>query len=103
VRFLDRRVYLGIVVVLLGAFRQGPSPTRVKILTEVFGADRRTIERWCRWWRDDFQQSSLWRRLRGLMLLADEPVPRRFVLAFDADSDPQKQSSMMSFLCNDQL
>ena len=97
-RFVGRRVYLGIIVVLLGAFRQGPSPTRVKTLTETFGVDRRTIERWCQWWRDDFQQSSLWRRLRGMILLADEPVPRRFVLTFDAESDPQKQSSMMSFL-----
>ncbi len=33
-----------------------------------------------------------------MILLADEPVPRRFVLTFDAESDPEKQSSMMTFL-----
>ncbi len=47
VRFLGRRVFLGAVVVLVGAMRQGPSPRRVRELTELFGADRHTIARWC--------------------------------------------------------
>jgi len=99
VRFLGRRVYLGIIVVLAAAFRQGANPTRVKILTDVLGADRRTIERWCRWWRETFQQSSVWRQLRGLIFQAEEPPPRRFVLVFDAEADPKNQARMMSFLC----
>ena len=45
-RFLGRRVYLGIIVVLVAAFRQGLNAKRVSVLTGVFGADRRTIERW---------------------------------------------------------
>ena len=46
VRFLGRKVYLGAVVILVAAMRQGPSPRRVRELSDLFGADRRTIARW---------------------------------------------------------
>src|SRR6185312_1242150 len=50
VRFLGRRVYLSVVVLLCGVLRQGPTPSRVDALHRVVGADRRTLERWQRWW-----------------------------------------------------
>jgi hypothetical protein len=50
VRFLGRRVYLSVVVLLCGVLRQGPMPWRVDALRRVVGADRRTLERWRRWW-----------------------------------------------------
>jgi hypothetical protein len=50
VRFLGRRVYLSVVVLLCGVLRQGPAPWRVEALRRVVGADRRTLERWRRWW-----------------------------------------------------
>ena len=40
VRFLGRKVYLGAIVILISAMRQGPSPRRVRELSERFGADR---------------------------------------------------------------
>ena len=46
VRFLGRRVYLGAVVVLISAMRQGPTPRRVSELSKRFGADESTIARW---------------------------------------------------------
>ena len=46
VRFLGRKVYLGAVVVLVAAMRHGPSPRRVRELSQLFGADRHTIARW---------------------------------------------------------
>ena len=46
-RFLGRRVYLGLIVVLVATLRHGPSPTRVRKLRELTGASRRTVERWC--------------------------------------------------------
>ena len=36
VRFLGRKVYLGAVVILVSAMRQGPTPRRVRELTELF-------------------------------------------------------------------
>lgn len=50
VRFLGRRVYLSVVVLLSGVLRQGPTCFRVDTLRRIVGADRRTLERWRRWW-----------------------------------------------------
>ena len=50
VRFLGRRVYLSVVVLLCGVLRQGPTAWRLDALRRVVGADRRTLERWRRWW-----------------------------------------------------
>jgi len=50
VRFLGRRVYISVVVLLGGVLRQGPTRWRVDALRGVVGADRRTLERWRRWW-----------------------------------------------------
>jgi hypothetical protein len=46
VRFLGRKVYLAVVVILVAAMRHGPTPRRLRLLSEHFGADRRTIARW---------------------------------------------------------
>ena len=46
VRFLGRKVYLGAVVVLISAMRQGPTPRRARELSRLFGVDRATIARW---------------------------------------------------------
>ena len=40
VRFLGRKVYLGAIVILISAMRQGPSPRRVRELSARFGVDR---------------------------------------------------------------
>lgn len=50
VRFLGRRVYLSVVVLLCGVLRQGPTCWRADALRRIVGADRRTLERWRRWW-----------------------------------------------------
>ena len=56
VRFLGRKVYLGAVVILISAMRQGPTPRRVRELSTLFGADRATIARWQAFWRDHIPQ-----------------------------------------------
>lgn len=64
-RFLGRRVYLGLIVVLVATLRHGPSPTRVRKLRELTGASRRTVERWCRWWRGGFVETRFWQMARA--------------------------------------
>ena len=46
VRFLGRRVYVGLVVVLVSAMRHGLTAPRVQRLREQLGIDRQTLERW---------------------------------------------------------
>jgi hypothetical protein len=65
VRFLGRKVYLFAVVVLVSAMRQGPSPRRVRELSQLFGADRRTIARWQVFWQEHFPQTPFWKSARG--------------------------------------
>jgi hypothetical protein len=61
VRFLGPKVYLGAIVILISAMRQGPSPRRVRELSTRFGADRRTIARWQVFWRERFPQTPSWK------------------------------------------
>ena len=61
VRFLGRKVYLGAIVILISAMRQGPSPRRVRELSEHFGVDQRTIARWQIFWREQFPQTHFWK------------------------------------------
>lgn len=70
VRFLGRRVYAGLVVVLVSAMVHGLKPERVQRLREQLGIDRRTLERWRQWWLSSFVQSSFWKAARGRFLPA---------------------------------
>jgi hypothetical protein len=79
VRFLDRKVYLAALVVLVGAMRHGPLARRVRELTELFGTDRRTTARWCTFWREHFPQTPFWKvaRSRFVPWLAIAETARR--------------------------
>jgi hypothetical protein len=72
VRFLGRKVYLGAIIVLISAMRQGPSPRRVRELSARFGADESTITRWQTFWREHFPQTPFWKVARaGLITLGE--------------------------------
>jgi hypothetical protein len=83
VRFLGRKVYLGAIVVLVAAMRQGPTPRRVRELTERFGACRRTIGRWRAFWEELFPQTQFWKAARGQLVRAvAAALPRALLEAF---------------------
>lgn len=65
VRFLGRKVYLGVVVVLAAALQHGPTKKSVAELAVLIGATRRTLVRWRRWWSTMFASSRFWTSLRG--------------------------------------
>ncbi|MFQ5601287.1 MAG: hypothetical protein ACE5G2_12145 [Candidatus Krumholzibacteriia bacterium] len=65
VRFLGRRVYLGMVVVLASAMSSGLTDRRVAKLREHIDVDRRTLERWRTWWQETFVSTELWIEVRG--------------------------------------
>lgn len=60
VRFLGRRVYLALAVVLVSAQPAGPTPATAR-LEHVLGVARRTLQRWRGWWREQFPLTPLWR------------------------------------------
>jgi hypothetical protein len=83
-RFLGRKVYLGAIVVLISAMRQGPNPRRLRDLSERFGADETTIARWQTFWREHFPQTLFWKvaRARFITLGKIASLPYSLVDAF---------------------
>jgi hypothetical protein len=90
VRFLGRSVYLGAVVVLISAMRQGPTPRRVRELSRLFGVDKATIARWQTLWRDHVPQTPFWKIARPRLVPVVETVvlPLSLVEAFFRTDDP---------------
>ena len=60
VRFLGRRVYLALAVVLVSGSRTGSTPTGVRLGAEL-GVARQTLQRWQAWWIELFPLTPLWR------------------------------------------
>jgi hypothetical protein len=101
VRFLGPKVYLGAVVILVSAMRQGPTPRRVRELSQLFDVNRRTIARWQVFWREHFPQTSFWKIERGRLVPAIEilSLPRSLLEAFvRADDDRQGWKQLLCFL-----
>ena len=59
VRFLGRRVYLALAVVLASGRRTGPAPA-ARRLSETLDIPLRTLRRWRHWWHDHFPHTPLW-------------------------------------------
>ncbi len=100
VRFLGRKVYLHAVVILVAAMRQGPSPRRVRELVELFEVDRRTIQRWQVFWREQFPQTAFWKVARGQLALLGEllDLPRALLTAFLRDEEPDPKERWKELL-----
>ena len=101
VRFLGRKVYLGAVVVLVAAMRQGPSPRRVRELSKLFDADRRTIGRWRVFWREHFPQTAFWKVARSRLApkIDITDLPRALFDAFiHSDDSREDWKRLLEFL-----
>lgn len=101
VRFLGRKVYLGAVVVLVAAMRQGPSSRRVRQLSELFRVDERTIVRWRVFWREHFPQTAFWKVNRGRLVprIDISKLPSALLTAFIHSGNSQEEwRRLMEFL-----
>jgi hypothetical protein len=100
VRFLGRKVYVGVVVVLVSAMMHGVSEQRVKRLRGVLGIDRRTLEHWRQWWKARFVRSDFWRGKQGWLRrpIVEGQMPLGLVEAFGA-RQREGLLKLMRFLC----
>jgi hypothetical protein len=101
VRFLGRKVYLGAVVILISAMRQGPTPRRVRELSRLFGIDAATIARWQAFWRDHVSRTPFWKVARGRLVPIVEitDLPLSLLDAFLRTDDPsQGLARLLRFL-----
>jgi len=72
VRFLGRRVYLALAVVLVSGSRTASTPTGVRLGAEL-GVARQTLQRWQAWWIEQFPLTPLWRATCARFM---PPVPQ---------------------------
>lgn len=93
VRFLGPKVYFAAVVVLVTAMRQGPTPRGARKLFELFGANRRTIGRWQRFWSEIFPHTAFWKVARSRIVPVIEiiPLPRSLLDAYMQHADDERQ------------
>lgn len=86
VRFLGRKVYVGVVVALVGAMLHGLKPQRVEQLRLRLGIDKRTLARWRTWWLENFADSRFWKKARARFMprLDQTVLPLSLVDAFKA-------------------
>jgi hypothetical protein len=85
VRFLGRRVYAGLVVVLITTMIHGLKPARVCRIRQTLQIDSRTLKRWRQWWLDSFVRSSFWRvaRARFMPPVCERRLPLSLWLRFE--------------------
>jgi hypothetical protein len=85
VLFWGRRVYWGVVLLVVTALRQqrleGFTAQRVQ---DLFGIRRPTLNRWMRYFREIFPRSGSWQRVRGRVspAVSDQELPSALVKAF---------------------
>ena len=98
VRFLGRRVYLGLVVVLCSARHAGQN-TAAATLCEALEVPLRTLQRWRRWWREDFMQTPLWQALCARFMPPVSPLglPGDLLARFAGDG-AESLSRLLCFL-----
>ncbi|MBN2848518.1 MAG: hypothetical protein JXP72_08755 [Coriobacteriia bacterium] len=86
VRFLARRVYVGVAVAIATIVVRGPDRGAMRILREQLGVSRVTVARWSHWWRE-LVGSAFWQRLRGLVppVVASRELPGALLEVFSGD------------------
>ena len=99
-RFLGRRVYFGVGVVLVTAMVHGATPRRVAELRAQLGVDRRTLVRWRRWWQEHFPTSPFWceHRARFSPPVSTHGLPRALLGRFAPEGKPDGVVALLRFL-----
>jgi hypothetical protein len=88
-RFLGRKVFFGVVVLLLPVLRDGPTAERRERLCREFKVSARTLRRWRAFWRETFANSRAFLALRGRFArpVAPSALPGSLLEASGAVSD----------------
>jgi hypothetical protein len=99
-RFLGRRVWVSVVVTLLTALRQGATPERAAKLGQTLGVSRRTLERWRRWWVEQFPRSSFWKGARGRLRAPVEEgrLPLSLLECFENRTLEERTTDLLRFI-----
>ena len=88
VRFLGRRVYLGLAVVLMSARRGAPTSTAAR-LCDTLEVPYRTLARWRSWWIEHFPLTQLWQAAcaRFMPPVATHELPASLIERFTGSTE----------------
>ena len=100
VRFLGRRIYLGVVVVLITVLSSGVSRQRAAAVGESLGVSARTLQRWRRWWRTTFVETAFWRSAQGRLPtpIAPQTLPSGLWVQFTATTSAERLTQLLVFI-----
>lgn len=100
VRFLGRKIFLGVVVTLASVLRYGPTPRRVSVLQEALDVSPDTLRRWRRWWQQNFAQSRFWQQARARVLPPLQPnqLPHGLLARFGDKADLEQIVALLRFV-----
>lgn len=96
VRFLGRRVYVAVVLMLAS-----PAEGRAaRQLCNRLGVAMRTLQRWRRWWTEEFLRTPFWQAARSRFMppLLSAQLPLSLLDRFAADSPSDRLAQAVRFL-----
>lgn len=99
-RFLGRKVYLAVVVVLISALSQRVTVRRFAQIRAHVGVCRRTLERWREWWLEVFAEGRFWQEAKARFAPpppSTDRLPASLIERFAGD-DPARLLSTLRFL-----
>lgn len=87
VRFLGRRVFVGVAVAVATVLVRGRDRDAVALLRRELGVSWHTLQRWCRWWQT-LTGTAFWQRIRGSLPvdLALGELPKSLLDHFQGDA-----------------
>ena len=99
-RFLGRRVYLGAVVVLASAMREGITAKRAEHLQKLLGVSLRTLKQWRVWWHEVFPDSSFWKSTRSRFVppVDTSTIPASLIERFSGKDERARLVQALLFL-----
>ena len=97
VRFLGRRVYLALTVVLK-SIRAGPTTAQARLCT-MLDVPLRTIQRWRAWWLQIFPSTGLWQAecARFMPPASTTELPAGLVVRFTGSAE-ESMARLLAFL-----
>ncbi len=100
-RFLGRKVFVSVAVILVTVLRHGPTPTRIAKLHELVGVSARTIYRWRSWWQDTFVRTPFWKAARGFLRvpIEERSLPLSLLESFPVNPERRKLLRLLRFIC----
>lgn len=99
-RFLGRKVYQGVIVLLLPAMGQRFPPRVVSLVREALGPSLRTFQRWLAFWTEVLPGSPFWKMARALLMppVDEAALPASLVDRFASGDDYADVERALAFI-----